>query len=561
MDGSAAVVGFEDALQEVASTVDAFDKAKHAEGESQKAKNAALYIALDRAFQFHRQWAETHEFEALLFEKSVNAKPRGKNASDYLPTIKLFFDPALDSFEPSGDVEKADKLRRQKMVSTYSRVLEYAETSDKGAENVAEFIKEQGGIEAARVAWKAIEDESAEAKEKASKVEQAKQDHYQTGLALLKNEKSQALPQLDAYKDTVQLAALYVDETGIAHFLGIVPETDSSKGMLERFIRNADPASHKASDKPITALNKLLRLLAVGKAAHSKDANVKIVSSKDRCELWASHGSTQTCMVHAVIPAQDYLPEGIYWFSANVVKAMQHLAKLGRHGAQFSVNGPAQIAGKTASVRITVEGHKEAIKAFDTKAGMISWDWLDAIPFGDARLRTMNPDGTTTIEYKSQVEMLATAKPVDAWEAEIAVEGPFAEWVKKTFCGSRSDADDRLAAASYGAYGNKHTVIRIDGETWALRDQSGDFAAFRFDDPLLAGSLDMTFTMDCGDLRNALQVARNCLPDAPVTVALCEDYMLVRGLSNELVAETFIPNYIGKKRSENKTGTTRNHLA
>lgn len=125
MDGGAVTVGFEEALKEVEGVVTAFNTAAVDEEKSQKAKNAVLYAALDRAFQFHRTWHNTPEFTKLLEQRKVNAKPRGKNASPYIPTIKAFFDANLDSFDPADKAGKADKARRQKTVSTYSKVLEF----------------------------------------------------------------------------------------------------------------------------------------------------------------------------------------------------------------------------------------------------------------------------------------------------------------------------------------------------------------------------------------------------------------------------------------------------
>ncbi|HVI51211.1 MAG TPA: hypothetical protein VM661_08390 [Candidatus Sulfotelmatobacter sp.] len=549
MDGALAVVGFKNALEEVSSTIEAFEKAKSAEGESQKAKNTALYLALERAFQFHDQWAGTPEYEELLSEKSINAKPRGKGASVYLPTIKVFFDPALDSFEPSNDDEKADKNRRQKMVSTYSRVLEYAASNEEGSKNVAAFIQQQGGVEAARAAWKEQQDNTDEAKEKAQSAELSRFGHYQTGLELLKGSKSQTLPQLETLKDSVQLAALYVDENGVSHFLGMLPETDSSKKMLERFIRDADPASHKAAERPITALHKLLRLLMASKAAHASDASIKIVNGPDRCELWSSHGSTQTCMLHAVLATQDYLPEGAYWFNAKAIKALQYLAKLGRHGAEFTINGPAELNGKMASVYVTIANHKDAILAFDKKAGMPTWDWRDAIPSEDSRRRSMNADGTTSIEYRSPVEQLVTATSDIEWATEIPVEGGFEKWLDQTFCQTASKVDDRLATAAYGANNNKHTILRMNGADWSLKDKDGEFAGFQFSDGVPFEELDNTFTTDCGDIRRALQETRALAPDALATIAIREDAIRVQRKSGGQISEVFIPALVSGKRA------------
>lgn len=85
-------------------------------------------------------------------------------------------------------------------------------------------------------------------------------------------------------KNAALYAALYFYDSGVAHLLGF-------------------PAQSKANSeaRPVTDLDRLLTLLAVGKVAHPNDANVKIVNGSDHCEIWSSHGSNQTCMVHALL--------------------------------------------------------------------------------------------------------------------------------------------------------------------------------------------------------------------------------------------------------------------
>lgn len=321
MDGGAVTVGFDEALKEVEGVVTAFNTAAGDEENSQKAKNAALYAALDRAFQFHRTWHDTPEFGKFLEQRKVNAKPRGKNASPYIPTIKVFFDANLDSFDPADEAGKADKARRQKTVSTYSKVLEFAASSKDGGQDVAAFIAKHGGVEATKAEWnglqKKTDEAQAKAQAKAQEAERTKQQNLGAGLAALKATMAKTLPQDAAKKGVAALAALYFDDAGVAHLLGFPPVTDGSKTLLEKFLLDAVPEKKMSTGKKQVAvpvgehgLDKLLKLLAVGKVAHANDANVKLVNGTDRCELWSSHGSTQTCMVHAVLLRQDYLPEG-----------------------------------------------------------------------------------------------------------------------------------------------------------------------------------------------------------------------------------------------------------
>ena len=249
MDGGVVAVGFEDALKEVEGIVTAFNTAAGDEEKSQKAKNAALYAALDRAFQFHRAWHGTPQFAALLQQRKVNAKPRGKNASEYIPTIKAFFDANLDSFNPSDDTGRADKARRQKTVSTYSKVLEFAASSKTGAKDVAAFIQAQGGIEAAKTEWSNLQKQTDEAKAEADKAELAKQRRLEAGLGALKATMAKTLPQEDARKGATALAALYFDDTGVAHLLGFPPVSGSSKALLEKFLLDAAPETKKSTGK------------------------------------------------------------------------------------------------------------------------------------------------------------------------------------------------------------------------------------------------------------------------------------------------------------------------
>ena len=102
---------------------------------------------------------------------------------------------------------------------------------------------------------------------------------------------------------------------------------------------------------------------------------------------------------------------------------------------------------------------------------MVSWNWLDAIPQGDARCRTTNADDTTTIAYKAVTDKLARAKPIPEWDAAIAVEGEFGEWLDKTLgVEDRKDANARLVSAVLGDKSSKlKNEIRLRS---ALRGRS-----------------------------------------------------------------------------------------
>ncbi|MBR9972448.1 hypothetical protein [Magnetospirillum sulfuroxidans] len=551
MDGGAVTVGFEDALKEAEGVVIAFNTAAGDEENSQKAKNAALYAALDRAFQFHRTWHGSPEFGKLLEQRKVNAKPRGKNASPYIPTIKAFFDANLDSFDPADEAGKADKARRQKTVSTYSKVLEFAASSEDGSKDVVAFIAKHGGVEATKAEWNGLQKKTDEAQAKAQEAERTKQQNLGAGLAALKATMAKTLPQDVARKGGTALAALYFDDAGVAHLLGFPPVTDGSKALLEKFLLDAAPEKKTSTGKEQTTvpvgehgLDKLLKLLAVGKVAHANDANVKLINGNERCELWSSHGSAQTCMVHAVLSRQDYLHEGTYWFGAKAIKAMQHLAKLGAHGAKFTITGPMAMDGKIAVVKVTVTGHEDAVKAYNQKAGVVSWDWFDAIPDGDGRCRTSSPDGSsTTIAFRSATEKLAVAKPVDEWKAEVPVAGDFAAWLERTLAISKKDANAKLVKAVFGGTGGKLTKFRIGAKEWVLMAGHEDMDAHPFDPAIAFDGGPLEFTEGRGDLLAAKKAVTGLVGGGTPTITLIDKFMRVRCEADGRVAEVFIPSF------------------
>ncbi len=85
--GNTAAVGFDDALKEVETIVATFNTASGDERKSQKAKNTALYAALDRAFQFHCAWKDSEAYGSLLEQRKIITTTNRKNVSEYLPTI------------------------------------------------------------------------------------------------------------------------------------------------------------------------------------------------------------------------------------------------------------------------------------------------------------------------------------------------------------------------------------------------------------------------------------------------------------------------------------------
>lgn len=282
----------------------------------------------------------------------------------------------------------------------------------------------------------------------------------------------------------------------------------------------------------------------MGKVAHFNDANMKIVNGSDHCELWSSHGSNQTCMVHAVLARQDFLPEGFYWFGSQAIKAMQHLSKLGEHGARFTIDGPAQMDGKIAVVKVTVAGHEDAVKGYDQKAGMVSWNWLDAIPYSDRRCRTTSPDGSsTTIAFRSATEKLAVAKPVEKWNAEVPVAGDFAAWLERTLGISKKDANTQLVKAVFGGSYGKLTTFRVMPNSWVLMAGHEDVETYPFDPAIDLDGTPMEFTAGRGEVLAAKKAVSSLVAGGTVTITLIDKFMRVRSEADGRVAEVFIPSF------------------
>jgi hypothetical protein len=549
--GDDVVDEFELALTEVETVVKAFDNKASAEATSQAEKNDALYAALDKAFKFHSAWKDKPQYAALLEKKKVKATTRGAKSSPFTPTIKAFFDPQWDAFTPKTEQEKADKARRQKCISTYSAVLDYA--GNEGAKDVAAFIVSKKGIEAARVAWKEERAKTPEAKTRKDKAKDARDTKLKNGLAALQKRMLPAVPSSTKLKGTACLAAIFFDDAGVAHFLGFPQDDDSSKALLEKFLLSHGQAPAKAagtrgrkagatatSPQSSTNLNKLLRLLSVGKIAHPKDANVIIVNDSKGCEIRSSHGSYDTCMVHAKLPHQDFLPNGTYWFGANAIAGMTKLAVLGKHGAQFTINGPSKIDGIDASVEITITDYQAGVAAITKKTPDQQWDWRGVIPHTDIR-RFAEKDDVATITYISTIEKMARIKLINAWDGEAKVEGDFAAWLQATLGISKKDANQRLVKAiSDGT--RKTTMFRITNKDWTVLDSKGDVIAHTFASPIGATGFTTEFSVGSKDILTAIDAVKALVNGGTVTISLVNKLMRVQCKKGSVMAEVFVPS-------------------
>ncbi|CAA7622170.1 conserved hypothetical protein [Candidatus Terasakiella magnetica] len=542
---------FELALTEVETVVKAFDDKASAEATSQAEKNAALYAALDKAFKFHKAWSDKPEFAALLEKKKVKATTRGAKSSPFTPTIKAFFDPQWDAFTPRDEPEKADKARRQKCISTYSAVLDYA--GNEGANDVAAFIVSKKGIEAARVAWKEERAKTPEAKTRKDKAKETREKKLENGLAALQKGMLPAVPSSTKLKGTACLAAIFFDDAGVAHFLGFPQDDDSSKALLEKFLlsqgqspaKTAGKRGRKAgatatSPQNSTNLNKLLRLLSVGKIAHPNDANVIIINDSKGCEIRSSHGSHDTCMVHAKLPHQDFLSDGTYWFGAKAIAGMAKLAVLGKHGAQFTINGPSKIDGIDASVEITITDYQAGVAAITKRTPDQPWDWRGVIPHTDIR-RFAEKDGVATITYISTIEKMARIKLINAWDGEAKVDGDFAAWLQSTLGISKKDTNTRLVKAiSDGT--RKTTMFRITNKDWTVLDGKGDVIAHTFASPIGNSSFTTEFTAGSGEILSAIDAVNALVDGGNTTISLVNKLMRVQCKKGGITAEVFIPS-------------------
>ena len=537
--------GFQVALAEVDKEIRAYEGWQHAETDSQDSKAAALYAALAKASKFHSEWAGKPPYLSFLENRKVTVVARGAKSSPYTPTIKAFFDPSLDQFDPQDDEEKKkEKTRRQKAISTYSAVMDYA--TNEGATDVAAFIAEKGGIEAARVKWKEKRNAEPDAVERRKIASEGREQQLKSGLAKLQKGMQPTLPKKPEFKGTTQLAAIYFDDAGVAHFLGFAEHDDSAKALLEKFLLSHGDAQPKVATASTAAsvvrndLDKLLAILSVGAIVHSKDANVWIKNGKKGCVIRSAHGSYDTCMFNATLPHQDFLPEGTYWFGANAIGCMKKLAVLGKHGAKFSINGPSKIDGIDASVEISIMDYQAGVAAITKKTPDQPWDWRGVIPHTDIR-RFAEKDGVATITYISTVEKMARIKLINAWDAEVKVEGDFATWLQSTLGISKKDPNQRLVKAiSDGT--RKTTMFRITENDWTVLDSKGDVTAHSFSPPIGTTGGVTEFTVGSKDILSAISAVKALVDGGSTTISLVNKLMRVQCKKGGIVAEIFIPS-------------------
>ncbi len=567
MDGAVAATDFERALEEVEAVVADFDTKANDEEKSQREKNAALYAALERAFVFHSTWSTQPQYAKLLEQKGVAAKPRGKNASKYLPTIKVFFDAGLDAYAPTDEEGKDDKRRRQKSVSTYSAALELA--AAKRPNDVAAFIAEVNGVEEARKQWVISQKDTDEGRNATQKAKDNRKLRYAAGLEALKASMVKAIPKEDAPKGTAVLAALYFDDKGIAHILGIPPTSDGSTVLLENFIIAQAPETVKApagtgkkGRKPGTStsgstkndLDKLLKLLSLGKLAHPK-AIIKIVNGENGCDIQASHSSKNTCMASTHIARQDFLPLGTYWFGARAIASMRKFAVLGKFGAKFTIDGPSVVDGPRTMVSVTASNHSAAVAAYNAAKKGTEWNDLDAVPGGLAEGRKLGDDAIT-IQYETAVTKMARPNLKNkGWDVEVGVEGNFADWISKTLGVPKSSADERLKKAVYGTANHKKTTLRITATECALFDSNGSVDPIcHFDQPIGLKGFSTEFMSDVGEVMAAVKAVKELAGEGMVTLSFLDKFMRIRCAGSDNTAEVFIPSYVGEGRYTEHTG-------
>lgn len=536
--------GFQQALAEVEKEIHAYEDWQSAETTSQASKAAALYAALAKAFKFHSDWAGKPPYLSFLESKKVTVAARGAKASPYTPTIKAFFDPSLDEFAPATEDEKKDKTRRQKAISTYSAVMDYA--TNEGATDVATFIAEKGGIEAARVKWKEKRDAEPDAVERRKIASDGREQQLKSGLAKLQKGMQPTLPNKQEFKGTTQLAAIYFDDAGVAHFLGFAEHDDSAKSLLEKFLLSHGDAPPKVAPASSAAsvvrndLDKLLALLSVGEIAHPKDANVWIKNGKKGCEIRSSHGSYDTCVVNASLPHQDFLPVGTYWFGAEAIGCMKKLAVLGKHGAQFSINGPSKIEGIDAAVDISITEYQGGVAAVTKKTPDQPWDWRGVIPHTDIR-RFAEKDGAATITYVSTVEKMASIKLINTWDCEAKVEGDFAAWLQSTLGISKKDPNQRLVKSiSDGT--RKTTMFRVTEKAWTVLDSKGDVTAFAFSSPIGVAGFVTEFMLGSKDIMSAISLVKTMVGGGTTSISVVNKLLCVSAKNGSAEATVFIPS-------------------
>lgn len=549
MDGaSVAEAGFEDAIKEVEAVVAEFGAKAKDERQSQRDKNLALYAALERAYVFHSTWKDKPQYAELLQRKGVKASQRGKKASRFLPTVKAFFDPGIDGFTPADEEGKAEKNRRQKALSTYSAALELA--AAQRPNDIAAFINEVRGVEEARKLWTQLQKETDEAKAAEAQAIEARQERYDAGLAALKASMTAELPRDEALKGTAVLAALYFDEKGRAHFLGM-PAVDEGKAFLDKFIIASAPEKAKGkrgrkpgtlnSNSSKTALDRLLKLLNAVKLSQPK-VMVKITNAKDRCEVRASLNSKNTSMLNAQMGRQEYLPLGTYWFGTRAVGFMKKFALLGKFGAKFTIDGPSDVDSVRATVAITATNYDAAVAAYN-EAKSVKWSEQNLVP-GSLSWITRGED-SLTVRFETVIDKMARAEVDDQKWVAVALDGPFANWYAATLGVAKDKAEGRLRKAVYG----DATLMKITAQEWALLDEQGSIEpVHQFKAPLGDGALSTEIRVAAGEIQAAIKSVKELAPGGAVTLSLIDKLIRVSALADGCRAEIFIPSLTNGKR-------------
>jgi hypothetical protein len=546
---------FDADLKGVETVVEELERKAQAEAVSQAEKNAALYAALDRAFKFHRAWSAKPQYSNLLKAKGVNPAPRGKKSSQFTPTIKAFFDPSLDSFAPTADDQdgKKEKARRQKTVSFYGSALDYAEWSKDGADDVAKFIAEQGGIEAVRAKWAIVRSAADDVIEKKKVAKQTRAEKIASGLTELQKSMLATIPANSDLKGKACLAAIYFDDAGVAHFLGLPTQDKSATALLEKYLLANSPVEEKEAKKrgrkagtttpkakQQTDLDKLLRLLSVGKIANPVDANVIVINSDKNCVIRSADSSYDTCIVNVSLPSQDFLPHGTYWIGAKAIAGMKKLAALGKNGAQFAIMGPSAIEGRDATFNLAVSNSQVAIDAFNAKSKDVQWDWRSVIPNEDIR-RVSEADGSATISYVSTTDKMAQAKLINNWDANITVEGNFAGWLATTLGIDKKDTNTRLVKA-IGGGSKKTTSFRITANDWTVMDRKGDVETHKFKAAIGGKNFKAEITVGSGEILAAWNTVKALADGGPVTISIKDKLLRIHAENGNSSATVFIPS-------------------
>lgn len=540
--------GFDDAIKEVEAVVAEFDERTKDEYQSQIDKNRALYAALERAFVFHNSWGDKPQYAELLQRKGVKASVRGKKASRFLPTVKAFFDPGLDGFAPADEEGKAEKNRRQKAISTYSATLELA--AAKRPNDVAAFIEDVRGVEEARKLWGQLQSETDEAKKAEAKAKETRQKTFDAGLAALKAAKTASLPRDEALKGKVALAAIYFDDAGVAHFLGM-PAADDSKALLEKFILANAPEKAKSkrgrkpgtlnSNSSKTALDRLLKLLNASKLSQPK-VMIKIINGEDGCEVRVSQNSRNTCMLNARLTRQDYLLLGTYWFGTRAIGFMKKFALLGKFGAKFTIDGPSEFDSVRATVAVTATNYNAAVAAYN-EAKSIKWSEGHLVP-GSMSFITRGED-SLTVRFETVIDKMARVEVDEAKWASVPLEGVFADWYAATLGIAKDKVDGRLRKAIHG----EATLMKITAHEWALLDEQGTIEpVHHFASPIGDGKLATEIKVTAGEIQAAIKSVKELAPGGEVMLSLVNKLIRISAATDRNTAEILIPSLTNNKR-------------